>query len=392
MRGAAETLHRIKFFFRNRISAYGEVAFCMNRILQVTTVHHHTDVRILKHIDSLRQEGFEVHFAVPVKKDETPTNAFPVVHLPCFSSRMLRALLLPAYVFFKAFRFDVIHFHDPELLGVGTLLRLLRKKVIYDVHEDYRAQIRDKEWIPRPLRLFAGIAVRFQERLFHALGGHIVAATPHIASLFPEKRRCTVRNVPELSHWPEPQAWPDRTIAVSFVGEVRPVRGAFVLQQTAEKLFAQTGKRITVAGRLAGMSEAEKTQFVQAPGIDYRGKVSYSEAVNIMRRSVLGFVPFQAAENNVTGLPTKILEYFAAGTPVVMSDFPVWRKAYSTAEAAFFIDPADSDAAVKALEFHLADSGLEKLSKNVRAFVENGNVWETEKHVLTECYRNVLRR
>jgi len=34
---------------------------------------------------------------------------------------------------------DIYHFHDPELLTVGLVLRLLTKaKVIYDVHEDYR--------------------------------------------------------------------------------------------------------------------------------------------------------------------------------------------------------------------------------------------------------------
>ena len=42
---------------------------------------------------------------------------------------------------------DIYHFHDPVLILVGIVLKLLGKKVVYDVHEDYSKQILYKEWV-----------------------------------------------------------------------------------------------------------------------------------------------------------------------------------------------------------------------------------------------------
>jgi len=50
-------------------------------------------------------------------------------------------------------RADIYHFHDPELLPVGVLLKLFtRAKGIYDSHEVVSQPILTKHWIPAPLR------------------------------------------------------------------------------------------------------------------------------------------------------------------------------------------------------------------------------------------------
>ena len=41
----------------------------------------------------------------------------------------------------------VFHFHDPELIPIGMLLKFSGKKIIFDVHEDIYEQIKTKDWV-----------------------------------------------------------------------------------------------------------------------------------------------------------------------------------------------------------------------------------------------------
>lgn len=42
---------------------------------------------------------------------------------------------------------DVYHFHDPELILIGILLKLKRVKIVYDVYEEYSKDTLYKDWI-----------------------------------------------------------------------------------------------------------------------------------------------------------------------------------------------------------------------------------------------------
>ncbi|HHV39744.1 MAG TPA: glycosyltransferase family 4 protein, partial [Tepidimicrobium sp.] len=44
-----------------------------------------------------------------------------------------------------AHKADLYHFHDPDLIRIAPRLKRSGAKVVYDSHEDVRAQIRTKE-------------------------------------------------------------------------------------------------------------------------------------------------------------------------------------------------------------------------------------------------------
>jgi hypothetical protein len=46
----------------------------------------------------------------------------------------------------------ICHFHDPEFIPYAILLKILGKKVVYDVHEDLPRQMMDKLWMPKYVR------------------------------------------------------------------------------------------------------------------------------------------------------------------------------------------------------------------------------------------------
>ena len=49
----------------------------------------------------------------------------------------------------------IFHFHDPELIWIGIKAKLLlKKKVIYDIHEDVSAAIMRKMWLNQMQKVF----------------------------------------------------------------------------------------------------------------------------------------------------------------------------------------------------------------------------------------------
>jgi glycosyltransferase involved in cell wall biosynthesis len=358
------------------------------RILHVTTVHAAGDTRLQKEISALLDAGFDVTLAAPFDGTVEKLPPIPFSPLPKPATRTRRMLTLQHKAFSVALRYDAIHFHDPELLPLALVLLMSGKKVVYDIHEDYAAQIQDKTWLPLGVRRFAARGVRLLERFFLCSGGLGIAATPHIASLFPKHNVTVVRNVPELARWMEPEPFSERSIPVSYVGEIRPVRGAFILQRVAE-LLHRLGISLTVAGRMADMTDDEKHDFAKTPGMNYLGPVPYANAIEIIRKSRVGLVPFLPASNNKNALPTKILEYLAAGTLLVVSDFPVWRRELGASGAVSFADPASPEQFVERCIGSIEDEEAEHRSALARSFVEQDRNWEQEKQKLIAFYKAI---
>ena len=125
------------------------------KICHLSTVHNAFDTRILwKECASLARAGHHVILIAPVK-EKNSCDTVTVQAFPAFSNPYLRMLFAPWLMLFRALKTkaDLYHFHDPELLPIGLLLRLFTwKPVVYDVHEDVAASIRVRTYIPQILR------------------------------------------------------------------------------------------------------------------------------------------------------------------------------------------------------------------------------------------------
>ena len=130
-------------------------------ITHISTVHSAFDIRIFhKECRSLAASGMRVNLIVTHDKEEMIDNVL-IVPLPKFKNRFTRIFIKPFLAFSKALRTkaDLFHFHDPELIFLGLLLKIMGKKVIYDVHEDVSTQILHKEWIPKKMRKIVSFIV-----------------------------------------------------------------------------------------------------------------------------------------------------------------------------------------------------------------------------------------
>lgn len=380
------------FCFDDRIAAH------MIRIAHLTSVHGRRDVRILyKECASLARAGHDVTLVVADGRGPEIYQGVRVIDVGAAGPRLKRMLIKPLSMFRAARQTDadVYHFHDPELLPTGLMLRLAGKHVIYDAHEDVPRQILGKSWIAPWLR--RGIA-RLFEAFENAAAGRmsgVVAATPHIAArLSASNSVCVdVNNYPILAELSFREGYDTSTEAIPrsptlcYVGAISENRGAIQMVQALEHLDV----RCIMAGRIETTALQDRLQ--RLPGwskVDYRGLVPRSGIQAILQESDIGLVLLHPIPNYLDSLPIKMFEYMAAGLPVVASDFPMWRAIVQERGVGACVDPLDTAAIVECIRRLVADpAGRQIMGRTGRVIVETERNWEQESGKLLALYERV---
>ena len=161
------------------------------KIVHLTTVHTPDDVGIFhKECCSLQEAGYDVTLVCP----SDPSNSKKGVcvdSIPVPKSRrerMTRTIYQACYAALDH-KADLYHFHDPELIRIAPRLKRSGAKIVYDSHEDVRAQIRTKGWVPKGIRGASACGFGLVEDYAASRLDGIVAATPHIARRFQVTRQ-----------------------------------------------------------------------------------------------------------------------------------------------------------------------------------------------------------
>ena len=93
--------------------------------------------------------SFDVSLYVLDGKDNESINNISIKSLGTAQTKLRRLIMSFLYVPFKMLftNFDLYHLHDPELYFCGIILRICKKNVIIDVHENYIEDLKNKNWI-----------------------------------------------------------------------------------------------------------------------------------------------------------------------------------------------------------------------------------------------------
>ncbi len=364
----------------------------------VTTVHEPFDARIFhRECRTLAEAGYDVHLVACGAEDRT-VHGVRVHGLSVPPSRLARMLLWP----WKAFRVALtqrpalIHFHDPELLPVACLVRLAGHRVIYDVHENVVADLLHKPYLPRWLRWCVATAYRLLE-------GTLVAGMPTLHVLDRVARRyrepkAIVRNLPPAGPTPRmPKPSRSGPARLVYVGTVSSDRGALTLVDLVAELRRRGVDcvlRIVGPVHEKGLAEAMRRRIDHedlAERLTQDGPVSYDRIRSVLVEADIGLCLLEPTPNYANALPAKILDYMAAGLPVVASDLPAWREYVLDTGAGVLTDPSDVPAIADAVQDLLADPDrLRKMARRARDAVESTYCWERECHLLLGFYTRVL--
>ena len=106
------------------------------KILHVTSVHQHDDIRIFHKECCTLSTKYDVTILNPVFNGSINGIKFETINLP--KNRFLRIVFGWIFCLKKTLFTDykIIHFHDPELLLCVLFWKVRGYKTIYDIHED----------------------------------------------------------------------------------------------------------------------------------------------------------------------------------------------------------------------------------------------------------------
>ncbi len=370
------------------------------KICHLTSVHTPFDTRIFgKECRSLAAAGHEVHLVAGHTSDEV-RDGVRLHAVQKDASRIKRMLLTVSRVFRKAVEIDadVYHFHDPELVPAGLLLKLRGKRVIYDIHEDYSCWLTFNEGIPSWLRIPAAKAFTQLERLAVRGFDALVTVTPYIHQRFEAANRCTVmiRNFPVArefaSNGAEELRWADREDSMCYIGGVTPQRGFAEMVRATSLVRKQRPVRLLLGGEFspAARNIMDTLPAGEAEAIECFGWVSRPRIAEIFRRSRIGLVVLHPEKSYLLSYPTKLFEYMSAGLPVVCSDFPLFRSLDEGIGCCRFVDPLDpraiADAVLSLLEH---PDEAQAMGERGKRAVENMFSWEREEQSLLALYDRV---
>lgn len=363
------------------------------RIAHLTSAHDRIDTRIFhKECKSLAQVGHSVSLIVADGKGDSLEQGIEIMDVGKGKGRFDRMFRVSRRVFQKALECgaDLYHFHDPELLPYGWLLKKKGKTVIYDIHEDVPRQILSKPWIPALLRPLVGkIAEVVENNLVKSLDG-LVCATPKIAERFQKIHRnvVTVCNYPVLSELHDANAdWSKKEKAVCYVGGISRIRGIREMVAAAEHIEGV----LYLAGPFESQAEFE---FVSSlPGwknVRYLGVLDRSGVRDLLSRVMGGLVLFLPEPNHLEAQPNKMFEYMSAAIPVIASDFPLWRDIIEGCGCGVCVDPGDPVSVGRILNTMLENVKETCLmGQQGRVAVEQKFSWEMESTKLKAMYHHL---
>jgi len=365
------------------------------RIRHLTSVHRVEDTRILRReCRGLVRAGHDVALIVGHPPTD-PVDGVRIIGVGGPRNRLDRMTRV-AWLVLRAARrerAEVCHLHDPELIWVGLLLKLMGHRVVYDAHEDVQLQIMHKFWIPMWARRLLSLAAATAVRMAGATFDGIVAATPTIAEKYPPAKTVVVQNFPEsrIAQAVNDAPPASRKYAFSYAGGLTAVQGIREVMTVAARL--PDG----MTGGVAGWFDNDEVEREVRDGagwqrVEFLGSLSHDEVVATMRNSRCGIVVDHPISNYLDSYSTKMFEYMACGIPVVSSNFPLWSRLVGEADCGITVDPLDPDAPAAAVEQLLSDPDeAARLGENGRRAILDRFNWEHEFAKLAALYPRILR-
>jgi glycosyltransferase involved in cell wall biosynthesis len=347
----------------------------------------------------LAEAGFDVTYITSHDKTEQ-RDGVTIRGVPKARTRLQRLTRVLPAVIRAAFaeKGDIYHFHDVELLLAGFLLKLTGKKVIYDVHENYPADVfREKPYIPAWIRHALSGSISAAEWTAGWWFDGVVAATGLIGARFPKRKTVVVRNyarVAELQSGVEGLPYAQRAPLALFTGGLTPIRCAEEMCSMSDALRDIPGYATVVVGRPNTPSYADELSTVKGWDVmRFEGIVPMSRVRTLLGEARVALCLNRPRADFLDLATNKLFEYMAVGLPVVSTDIPYWRELIERTGCGIVVNGSkegDLSAAVRWLLENPIEA--EAMGAKGKAAAEELYDWSSEGRQLLSVYRRLLNK
>lgn len=367
-------------------------------IVHATTVHPWWDNRVSnKMVTNLAESGYWLYFIV---------NSYPLKQRPCFKrlniatlerksgfkERIIKNLL----VYKRASSIPqrgIFHFHDPEMIFVGAMMRLRGWKVVYDVHEDVYLDIAQKTYLSKFTRKLLPRTFRIIEQsIIRLFGFHLVIAEKAYKLRY--SQGVEILNYPKQTHLRTHNIRHDfEEINLIYTGVLMMDRGAGKFKD-----ILRTNPKITIT--IIGKCSEPLKQQILSDCAAYTKRITmkttpdgmaFEEIIHIYQQGnwAAGLAVFPDTAFYRDKELTKFFEYIHYSIPILASNFPTWSSLIQTQKIGLCIDPDNiAETLASELDILLDEAKWTQLRDNCQKVAMQYS-WESQQKELIKLYERI---
>ena len=367
----------------------------LKKVCHLTSVHSRYDGRIFrKECTSLAEAAYSVSLIVADGKGNEINNNITIYDVGKNKGRINRFIITTRKIKKLGIKLnnDIYHFHDPELLFVGLLLKKLGKKVIFDMHENVPADIAEKLYVPKFLRKILSFLYEIIEIYAVKRLDAIISTRKSINDRIKKynDKIVLITNFPILEK--SIQKKDNEKKSICFAGVVVPNWQHVNIIKAIEK---KENMEYNLAGSI---NKNYKKQLEDLNGwkkVNYLGQIPFSQVQELYKKAYIGIAIYIYCKNmdgNYGNLAnTKLFEYMNWGIPIICTDFTLWKKIIEEEEkCGICVNPYDINAIASAIEYLINNPKIAKqMGDNGRKAAINKYNWKTQENKLLNLYRSI---
>ncbi|WP_223826656.1 glycosyltransferase [Flagellimonas sp. S3867] len=286
------------------------------------------------------------------------------------------------------------HFHDPELMLVAFFFRMLGKRIVFDMHENFPLQILTKTYMPvLAKKTLSTIAKKSQQLIFGFIP--VIFAENSYHRHFPKTcLHTTILNFPLLRMVDKIKGEKRDKFTLGYMGGVNIERGTIIILRAIQELVKK-GHDIEVVFIGPYNEEITSTEIYQDSikegWATFFGRLKPEEGWSKMAECNAGLAVLQNSPNYIESYPTKLFEYMLLELPTIVSNFPLYRQIVEECNCGIAVEPSSVNEVCNAiLTLYTSPKMCLEMGKRGKSKAAEKYSWESEYSKLKKFYSKVL--